>query len=185
MTSPSPASAKSLHMDVGALSWYISISGTQRWAFGQCFYFSACFRAHLEWCEEDSSKTSWFLILCPDCAPSHLLSSQRSKALCVWLNSSPHYPSPTLIHWLGLLFGLRSLPFILRAKYQYCSHCSKCSESKVALAILSEYAVHFLKFLQFTLTLFHIWKNTYTFPLGGRYPLILQEIETVPLGTAS
>lgn len=139
----------------------------------------------LPWCEEDSSKMPWFLILCPDCAPSHLLSSQRSKALCVWLNSSPRYQPPTLIHCRrGLLFGLRSLPFILRAKYQYCSHCAKCSESKVALAILSESAVRFLKFLHWLFFTFKK-KNTYTFPLRGRYPLILQEIETVPSGTAS
>lgn len=66
-------------------------SGTQRWAFGQCFSFlSIHFIAYLDWCEEVSSKTSWFYILCPDCTLSHLSSFQRSKALRVWL-SSPHY----------------------------------------------------------------------------------------------
>lgn len=68
-----------------------------------------------------------------------------------------------------------SLPFILRPKYQYCSHCSKQSESKVTLAIPSEYAVHFSVFFFIYIDSFSHLKDTYT--LRGGYPLILQEIE--------
>lgn len=113
LTFPSLVSTKSLYIyGCRCLVFrHVSTSGIQRWSFGWCFLFhSVCFRVYLDWCE-DSSKT-WFHILCPDCALSHLLSSQRSKAPCVWLNSSPHYPTSTFIHCqLGLFFVLQFFAF--------------------------------------------------------------------------
>lgn len=69
---------------------------------------------------------------------------------------------------------LNSLPFILRPKYQYCSHCSKQSESKVPLAISSEYIRIFQLSFLFTLTLSHL-KRYIHIKVG--YPLILKRLK--------
>lgn len=179
MTSPSPVSSKSLHMDVGGLSCHVSISGTQRWAFGWSFLFlSVCLRAYLDCCEEHSSKTSWFLILCPDCALSPLLSSQRSKALCVWLNSSPHYLPSTLVHCrLGLLFGLQFFAF--HSQSQISIPLTLFEMFRIKSSISYSFWVCCPLFISFFYLhwFFFTLKNTYTFPWRGRYPLILQEIE--------
>lgn len=69
-----------------------------------------------------------------------------------------YHPHPSVADQHCSLF-LGSLTFILRARYQYCSHCSKCSESKAALAILSMYAIQFLKVVFYLHWLFFTFKK--------------------------
>lgn len=113
---------------------------------------------------------------------SHLLSSQRSKALCVWLNffslSAIHaHPLPTRAALCSLVLCLSfSEPTINTAHTMF----------RIKGCISNSFWVccPFLKnFFIYTGSFSHL-KNTYTFPVRGGYPLILHEIEKMPLGTA-
>lgn len=107
----------------------------------------------------------------------------RDLRPCVSGWTSSHYLPSMLIHCqLGLLFVLRFFAF--HSQSQPSILLTQCSESKVALAILSEEAVHFSKFFFIYTGSFSHLKNTYTFPVRSGYPLILHEIEKMPLGTA-